>query len=65
MIYTEKDIKLIISHISKDYNIPKNSLKNEIYNLFNNRLNNINNKCIAITGNGEQCTRSKNTNNFC
>ena len=56
--YTTKDIKNILSHISKEYNIPNNSLKDEVDNLFNTK-NNVNNKCIAITGNEKQCTRSK------
>ena len=58
MTYTKKDINNILEHISNEYNIPNNSLKNEIDNLLDNK-NNVNNKCIAITGNEKQCTRSK------
>tara|TARA_Y100000385_G_C13044016_1_gene616614 strand:- start:466 stop:930 length:465 start_codon:yes stop_codon:yes gene_type:complete len=65
MSYNNKDIKRIVDYISEEYNIPKNTLKNQIINLLdNNSISNCN-KCIAITGNKKQCTRTKSDGDFC
>lgn len=65
MSYNNKDIKKIIDYISEEYNIPKSTLKNKIIDLLDNNEIINNNKCIAITGNKKQCTRTKSDGNFC
>lgn len=65
MSYNNKDIRRIIDYISEEYNIPKSTLKNQILNLLDNNGIINNNKCIAITGNKKQCTRTKSDGDFC
>ena len=66
----KNNIKIILSHLSKKYNIPLNVLTIEVNNLINSiKTTNYNKtKCdayIMLDGNKVQCSRSKKEGNFC
>ena len=73
MAITKKNIKPILMHLSKKYNIPYNNLLDDIDNILtnNNNITDYNkHKChayIMLNGNKVQCSRSKkeNCNEYC
>ena len=65
-----KELKIILTHVSTQYNIPFNILNTEINNILKSSQHNIFNKTkchayIMLDGNKTQCSRSKKEDHFC